>query len=73
MSFDDDCQTNEWHELRIKRCRSCRAKIIWFTEAGKNMPVDSDTVAPEDTELDLSRHESHFASCPSASQHRRAR
>jgi trigger factor len=40
MSFDDD--TNEQHERRITRCRSCHARIIWFkTDAGKNMPVDA--------------------------------
>lgn len=70
MSFDDD--TNEAHERRITRCRSCRAKIIWFkTDAGKNMPVDADTVEADDDELDLSRHVSHFATCPNANQHRR--
>ncbi len=72
MSFNDD--TNEAHERRITRCRSCRAQIIWFkTEAGKNMPVDADTVEPDDDELDLSRHISHFATCPQANHHRRPR
>jgi len=70
MSFDDD--TTEAHERRIVRCKSCRERIIWFTtKAGKNMPVDADTVEPDDTELDLERHVSHFASCPQANQHRR--
>lgn len=70
MTFDDD--TTEAHERRIVRCRSCRAMIIWFrTPSGKNMPVDADTVEPEDDELDLSRHKSHFATCPNAWQHRR--
>lgn len=70
MSFDDD--TNEAHERRITRCRSCRARIIWFTTpAGKKMPVDADTVEPDDDELDLSRHESHFATCPNANLHRK--
>jgi hypothetical protein len=71
MSFDDN-DTNEAHERRITRCRSCNAKIIWFeTPAGKRMPVDADTVEADDTELDLDRHQSHFASCPNADQHRR--
>jgi hypothetical protein len=70
VSFEAD--TTEEHERRIVRCSSCRAKIIWFkTGAGKNMPVDADTVEPEDEELDLSRHKSHFATCPNANQHRR--
>jgi len=72
VSFEET--TNEAHERRIVRCRTCRAKIIWFkTEAGKNMPVDADTVEPDDTELDLSRHVSHFATCPDRDQHLRPR
>jgi predicted RNA-binding Zn-ribbon protein involved in translation (DUF1610 family) len=71
MSFLDD-DTTEAHERRITRCKSCRAQIIWFrTLAGKNMPVDADTVEPEDDDLDLSRHVSHFSTCPQAGQHRR--
>jgi hypothetical protein len=71
MSFDTD-ETNEAHERRIVRCRSCRQTIIWFrTASGKNMPVDADTVKPDDDELDLSRHVSHFSTCPQANQHRR--
>ena len=72
MSFEDD--STEAHERRITRCRSCRARIIWFkTDSGKNMPVDADTVEPEDDELDLERHVSHFANCPQADKHRRRR
>jgi len=72
MSFDED--TSEAHERRIVRCRSCNAKIIWFETAnGKNIPVDADTVEPDDTELDLPRHESHFATCPHAALHRKPR
>ena len=73
MSFDAD-DTTEEHERRITWCKSCRARIIWFrTETGKNMPVDADTVEPDDEELDLDRHVSHFATCTNASQHRRPR
>jgi len=75
MSFEDE-DTTEAHERRIVRCGSCRAKIIWFkTHAMKNIPIDADTVEPDDkvTELDLRRHKSHFATCPHANQHRRPR
>jgi hypothetical protein len=66
--------TDEAHERRIVRCRTCHARIIWFkTEAGKNMPVDADTVEADDEELDLTRHVSHFATCKDAAQHRRPR
>jgi hypothetical protein len=71
MSFDNT-DTTEAHERRIVRCRSCRAMIIWFkTEAGRNMPVDADTVKPEDEEYEPPRHISHFATCPNADQHRK--
>jgi hypothetical protein len=70
----DDSGTNEAHELRITRCTSCHAKIIFFkTDKGNNMPVDADTVEPDDQVLDLSRHQSHFASCPNSDKHRKPR
>ena len=65
MSFNDD-DTTEAHEKRIGRCRepSCNARIVWLkTAAGKNMPVDADTVESDDTEYDSARHESHFRTC----------
>jgi len=72
MSFDDEGFTTEWHERRIKRCRSCRARIIWFrTGAGKNVPVDADSVEPDDLEYHYGRHISHFSTCPNAGEHRR--
>jgi hypothetical protein len=68
--FNED--TNEAHERRITRCKSCRAKIIWFkTAAGKNMPIDADTVEADDEEIDLDRHVSHFATCPDADKFRK--
>lgn len=57
-------------------CRSCGAPIVWFrTAKGHRMPVDAGTTKPTDAEhqLDLSRHVSHFATCPNANQHRRKR
>lgn len=62
----------EAHERRIKRCRSCRAQIIWLTTAaGKNMPVDADTVDPEDQEFIRDKHVTHWATCPDAGKFRR--
>ncbi len=62
------------HERRVARCRSCNARIIWFTtDGGKKMPVDEGTVEAGEYVLDLSRHRSHFATCPKAAQHRRAK
>ena len=73
MSFLDD-DTTEEHEKRIKRCRSCNARIIWLsTENDKNMPVDADTVETDDDLFDPERHTSHFATCPHSSQNRKPR
>lgn len=58
------------------RCSSCDAEIVWFkTRNGKRMPVDERSTQPTDREdqLDLSRHVSHFSTCPHADQHRRPR
>jgi hypothetical protein len=57
-------------------CRSCQALVVWFkTAAGKNMPVDASSTKPTDAahQLDLTRHISHFATCPNAAEHRRGR
>lgn len=75
MSFEADDETTEAHERRITRCKSCRARIIWLkTAAGKNMPVDADTVEPDHDEFDAAKgHVSHFSTCPDANKHRRPR
>ena len=73
MSFEDE-DTTEAHEKRITRCNSCRARIIWLpTQAGRAMPIDADTVEPEDEEFIQGKHGPHWATCPNAAQHRRAR
>lgn len=70
MSFEEE--TTEAHERRIVRCRSCQARIIFLkTSLGKLMPVDADTVDPGDEEFDRRKHESHFAKCSSADDHRK--
>jgi hypothetical protein len=69
---DPDEQTMAAHEKRIARCRSCNAQIVWFkTSSGSNMPVDESTVEADDVALDLTRHKSHFATCPNADHHRK--
>jgi hypothetical protein len=56
------------------RCRSCGAAIIWLpTATGKNMPVNAGTWAQGDTTFSPGRHISHFATCPNADRHRKAR
>ena len=72
MSFEND--TTEEHERRVTRCRSCNARIIFLTTSrGRKMPVEADSVEPDDEEFDAGRHESHFARCKAADQHRRPR
>jgi hypothetical protein len=62
MTFNED--TTEKHERRITRCRACNQRIIFLeTSSGKKMPVDADTVEPDDDEFDGSRHTTHFSTC----------
>lgn len=64
---------------RISRCRSCDASIVWMiTNTGSRMPVDADSVDESELEwfsgfpvFDPQEHQSHFATCPNANQHRR--
>ena len=68
---------------KIKQCKSCKRSIAWMkTSAGKNIPVDIDSVGLAD-KSDLAKgynvifnpgkgHKSHFATCPNANQHRRS-
>jgi hypothetical protein len=47
---------------------------VWLlTVHLKNIPVDADTVEPDETQFDRDRHVSHFATCSNASQHRKPR
>lgn len=60
--------------VHVARCGSCKAPIVWLrARSGSNMPVDSATVKPGDDAYDHTRHRAHWASCPFASEHRRAR
>lgn len=75
MSTDDEVikPPRARHPFEVP-CRSCEQPVVWFnTKAGKRMPVDADTTKPTDAQhqLDLTRHKSHFATCPNADHHRR--
>jgi hypothetical protein len=68
-------QIRRRHPFAVQ-CSSCQAWIVWFrTKAGKRMPVDEETTLPNDAahQLDLSRHRSHFSTCPGAAKHRKQR
>ncbi len=69
----EDHFTTEAHERRIKRCMACNARIVWLkTDRGKNIPVDADSVKPQDQVYVWgSDHVVHFKTCPNASQFRR--
>lgn len=76
MTFEAD-DTTEAHEKRVARCRepSCRAQIIWLPNpaTGKNVPVDADTVKPDDVEYESGRHVSHFKTCTAPNKFSRGR
>lgn len=51
----------------VSQCRSCSAFIVWLkTKNEKTIPVDADTVQPDDTVYNPPRHVAHFATCPQA-------
>jgi len=75
-------------ESAMSTCRSCNAPILWARSAkGKRrpMPLDPEPVPGGNVELvdgeawvvkpdpNVPRYVSHFATCPNAGQHRRAR
>lgn len=62
--FEND--TTDLHERRIKRCKFCTAKIIWFKDQeGRNVPVDEDTVEADDEEFEPEKHLPHLPVCKS--------
>jgi hypothetical protein len=73
--------------MRISECRTCKAEIIWtVTTNGKKMPVDAEpdaagtfvltegmngVFAKVDNAYSGPKHQSHFATCAHAAEHRR--
>lgn len=73
----------------MSTCKSCGAEIFWMkTVAGKSMPLDRKPVMGGNISLGfgtdhlayvveshpgIERYVSHFATCPSAKQHRKAK
>lgn len=59
---------------RFTTCSSCGASIVFLrTATGKSNPVNADTVRAGDDMLDVTRHVSHFATCPNSATHRNPR
>lgn len=75
-------------EVNMSRCSYCSAPLLWAeTEGGKRIPLDPTPVSNGNIELigqgkaryvvpDVNatpmRHVTHFSTCPSARQHRKA-
>lgn len=58
---------------KITNCDGCGAAIVFLqTERGR-MPVNAETVDPNDREFMPKKHVSHFAGCPKAEQFRRGK
>lgn len=54
---------------KIARCASCDARMVWVAmPSGRRMPLDFDTRIQREGKWWA---ESHFATCPAASDHRR--
>lgn len=66
-------ETSGPHPFQVP-CQSCGMPVVWFnTPKGKRMPVNADSTRPTDAphQLDLTRHRSHFSTCPHADVWRR--
>ncbi len=83
MSKEGKTMATKTPEYPITKCGSCAAEIIWAeTEAGKPQPVDAKPVKriiftkqegkvqPRSSVVDT--YMPHHATCPNASQHRKA-
>jgi hypothetical protein len=69
----------------MSTCRTCHTPIIWAkTPSGRPMPLDAEPSPQGNIVLRMDgiaivggegslRYTSHFANCPQAAQHRRAR
>ena len=60
--------------MRPRPCTTCGALIVFVaTREGQRMPVDAASVRPTDDTFDHTRgHRPHWATCPTASRHRKA-
>lgn len=57
-----------------KKRKGCGARIIWLrTRRGRFMPIEPESVEPDDELYDHGRHVVHWASCPYADWFRSSR
>lgn len=67
--------------MNESKCKSCGAEIIWAkTHAGKRVPLDKEfenrfyfEPAKGDKVIFARTYKTHFATCPNAAEHRRAK
>ena len=63
----------------MPKCKSCQKEIIWIeTENFKKMPLDATptrgyTNVYSGKPVYMEIHQSHFATCPDADQHRKTK
>lgn len=56
----------------IRQCNSCHAQVVWILlGSGKQMPLSVASIRTDEQGVRWAL--SHFADCPNAAQHRRAR
>lgn len=58
--------------MNSKPCRepTCQKLIVWLPnrKTGKNVPVESRLVGPDDKEYDQRKHVNHFTTCTKPNQ-----
>lgn len=70
--------------MTTQKCRSCGASIVWVKtreyvnkkgeqKGGASMPIDAATANGSSVFNAQEGHISHFATCPNATQHRKAK
>ena len=59
---------------RAVLCTTCYQPIVFLpTGKGNMMPINAETVEPQDTVYEHGRHVSHFASCTNPAKYRKPR
>lgn len=57
---------------RIQECQTCKAKILFMlTKNNKFIPINYKEEFLNDSEFNIYKHITHFATCPNAAQHRK--
>jgi hypothetical protein len=58
----------------VLSCRECGADIVFLrTASGKTMPVNAESVEPDDVDYEHGRHVTHWSTCTNPERFRRPR